>query len=74
MRIGICDDNQEYLNCLNQSIQFITNSTNNISIETLTPENLANSIDKNSIPYDILLSDIDMGTITESILQAKSTR
>lgn len=62
MRIGICDDNQEYLKCLNQSIQLLTNSTNNITIETISPENLALSIDKEAIPYDILLSDIDMGT------------
>lgn len=62
MRIGICDDNQEYLYCLNQSIQLLTSSTNNITIEMLTPENLAISIDKKSIPYDIILSDIDMGT------------
>lgn len=62
MKIGICDDNQPYLNFLKEMTQSLTTSAVNLSVTTLSPEELAACIEYQSIPYDILISDIDMGT------------
>ncbi len=61
MRIGICDDNQLYLNKLTQTIKLLINPSDRITVETLSPEALAAYIESGSVPYDILVSDIDMG-------------
>ena len=61
MRIGLCDDNQLYLSFLNKTLEFLVTPANNIAIDLLTPEELALCIEKRNIPYDIIISDIDMG-------------
>jgi DNA-binding LytR/AlgR family response regulator len=49
------------LNHLSQTIQLLVNKTENIAIDSLSPQELAIHIENRSIPYDIILSDIDMG-------------
>ena len=62
LKIGICDDNQKYLNYLKETILSLTTAADNLSVTALTPEELASGIEQQSVPYDILISDIDMGT------------
>lgn len=61
MRIGLCDDNQQYLSYLNETLNALITPMKSVTVEALTPEEMAEYIDQNSIPYDILISDIDMG-------------
>jgi DNA-binding LytR/AlgR family response regulator len=61
LRIGLCDDNQLYLSSLNRIIKALIKPDNSITVESLTPEELAACIESRCIPYDLLISDIDMG-------------
>jgi two-component system, LytTR family, response regulator LytT len=61
MKIGVCDDNQLYLNQLVSTLQSYISPSKDIIIEALTPEQLETSISNRCFSYDILISDIDMG-------------
>jgi DNA-binding LytR/AlgR family response regulator len=50
------------MNALNKAIQLLIQPANIITIDTLAPEQLADCIETRCIPYDILISDIDMGS------------
>jgi DNA-binding LytR/AlgR family response regulator len=61
VNIGICDDNKIYLEYLEQLLKTQYNDYDNITFNTLTPSELASLIKAESCPYDIILTDIDMG-------------
>ena len=61
MRIGICDDETQYLSYLNCEINNYCIDKKNTIIETISPADLAFHLDCFNCPYDILVMDIDMG-------------
>lgn len=61
MNIGICDDNELHLNFIADIVQKHFSISKDILVETLKPEQLADRINEMSCPYDILITDIDLG-------------
>ncbi len=60
MRIGICDDNEIYLNYLHQlTLQLLPDQPQMIC-EVLLPAKLKALIAAGDFPYDILITDIDL--------------
>lgn len=61
LNIGICDDNTIYLKYLNETVHTIITSTEDNHIHALNPDELVEAIRNQICPYDILITDIDMG-------------
>jgi DNA-binding LytR/AlgR family response regulator len=60
VNIGICDDNTIYLKYLSETVNnlFITQD---YRIQALNPDELVERIQNHICPYEILITDIDMG-------------
>lgn len=61
MKIGICDDNIDYLHTLKHMVKTELEHHPNITIEAITPVHLSAQIKNSTFSYDLLLTDIDMG-------------
>jgi DNA-binding LytR/AlgR family response regulator len=62
LKIGICDDNDLYLKHLNQVVCNLFFYEKDIEIEALNPNELSLHIATKTCSYDILITDIDMGS------------
>ena len=62
MKIGICDDNILYLKFLDETVNKLFLNTKGIFVDALNPSELSLQIKNSSCPYDIIITDIDMGT------------
>ncbi len=75
MYIGICDDDKKYLEKLSDKVNRILSDRYVYTINAMMPEDLLTNIKEGTLPYDILLLDIDMGDFclnNLSILQKQS--
>lgn len=61
MYIGICDDDKKYLEKLSDKVNRILSDRYVYTINAMMPEDLLTNIKEGTLPYDILLLDIDMG-------------
>lgn len=63
MNIGICDDNKDYLIYLHKKVNQLLPNKSQIEVSSLLPNELQTNIQNLSRYYDILITDIDMGTL-----------
>lgn len=61
MIIGICDDNDLHLDYVTHNVSNLLSNTKDVTIESLTPEQLDKKLNSQSFHYDIFITDIDMG-------------
>lgn len=61
MKIGICDNSPIYLKFFNELVNKHTPKANYRKLYTLTPDKLYLDIKSKSIPYDILILDVNLG-------------
>lgn len=61
MRIGICDDNEMYLKHIYDITIKLLEDQVNVFCEPILPLELKTLVDKSLFPYDILITDIDLG-------------
>lgn len=71
MKIGFCDDNEVYLKYLNDFTRQLLSDQTDITYDSVSPKELTDFIEKQSFDYDILITDIDLGTANSiSLVQA----
>ncbi len=66
MIIGICDDNDVYLEVLSEMVWKILSDLTDITditVHKLAPNRLYSDIQNQTLSYDILITDIDMGDL-----------
>ena len=63
MNIGICDDNEIYLDMLYHMVRQMFLSSLDIKLHKLAPTDLMTDIKNNNLSYEILITDIDMGEL-----------
>ncbi len=63
MNIGICDDDKDYLKHLHKKVSQLLPNNSQIVVSSLAPDELQTNIQNLSCSYDILITDIDMGTL-----------
>jgi len=63
LRIGICDDNKIYLEFIHEKVSCQFKNSKNIYIEELNPIELALQLENKICPFDIIITDIDMGSL-----------
>ncbi len=61
MNIGICDDNEIYLDMLYKMVLKMVSDSSDIILHKLTPYDLNLDVQNLTSSYDILITDIDMG-------------
>jgi DNA-binding LytR/AlgR family response regulator len=61
LKIGLCDDDNIFLNYLEKQIRAYFGTSNDITVSSLRPLELSKQIADKSFPYDIFITDIDMG-------------
>lgn len=64
MRICLCDDDNIFLNYLSKLIASYFANHKNSSIFALRPDELTPYLESKSFPFDILITDIDMGHLS----------
>lgn len=62
MLIGIFDDNKVYLDYLKKKVSNQFANSENIEVEALNPDEIALKVENKICPYDIIITDIDMGS------------
>lgn len=65
MRIGICDDNELYLDYLYTKVTDWYANNENVEVDRLTPNQLMikTKTSGDTFPYDVLITDIEMGNL-----------
>ena len=63
MRIGICDDNEIYLNYLHNYTLQLLSERNDVDCNFILPKELCTMVAEQDFKYDILITDIDLGEI-----------
>ena len=61
MNIGICDDDELYLDTLYQMVMKLVSASSDTKVHKLVPNDLYEDIRNHKILYDILITDIDLG-------------
>lgn len=62
MLVGICDDNIVYLKFLLDLVGRYFAFSGKTEIEALNPDDMAKRLENKKFPYDIIITDIDMGS------------
>lgn len=71
MKIGICDDNKVYLKYLYDFTRQLLSDQADITFYSITPNKFTDFVEMQSFDFDILITDIDLGTANSiSLVQA----